>query len=218
MKHALAILLLLAPTGCKRHSPARRTPGAIAHAPRIAVPRAPSPIEIDGESEEDAWHHAARTGDFQDPHGAPMRPFTEAMFSRDDRSLYVHLYAADDDLRAPRVGADGPVWLCDRFRLTFPVAGGDRVIEVTPRGEIADALGGDRAWSSGARAGADTDGTIDDPRDDDEEWVIELQVPLAALGEDAKTGELPILIERNDVGGKEPRRRALGYAAVLVLR
>jgi hypothetical protein len=140
------------------------------------------------------------------------------MFLRDATTLYVHLYAADDDLRSPRVGADGPVWLCDRFRLSFHGGGADRNIEVTPRGEIADSLGNDRSWQSGARAAADTDGTIDDPRDDDEEWVIELAVPLASVGPLAADGSVPITVERDDVGGKGPRQRALRMSAMLVLK
>jgi hypothetical protein len=89
------------------------------------------------------------------------------------------------------------------------------VLEVTPRGALADALGADRAWDSGTRVACDTDGTIDDPRDDDEEWVVELAVPLASLGPIVTTGNVPITIERIDVGGKGPRRRLLPYTAIL---
>ena len=204
--------------------PACRTRPHASSTSRVAplrVPRATGTLDLDGEPDEAAWQRAARTGPFLDGSGAPARPFTEVRFLRDDRALYLHLYAADDDLRCPKVGADGPVWLCDRFRVTFHAADGDRTLEVTPRGELADERTpsgkshADRSWTSHAHLGADSDGTLDDPRDDDEEWAVELAVPLEDVA--AELDHATVTVERVDVGGKDRRRAPLRYDATLVL-
>src|SRR5262249_2916879 len=37
------------------------------------------------------------------------------------------------------------------------------------------------AWESGAEAGVDRDGSIDDATDEDEEWIVEARFPIASL-------------------------------------
>jgi hypothetical protein len=163
---------------------------APAKAPTIAVPRAAAPITIDGHLDEPGWtKRAARTNTFLGKDGAPGRPYADARLAWDETNLYVALYAGDRDVRAARAEHDGPLWLGgDEFRLVFALALGARVvIEVSPSCVVTDARasrGGklDYAWESGARAACDVDGTIDDPSDEDEEWVVELAIPLASLG------------------------------------
>jgi hypothetical protein len=43
--------------------------------------------------------------------------------------------------------------------------------------------------ASGAKVGHDLDGTPNDPRDDDEEWVIEMVTPFASIGLRGVPGE-----------------------------
>jgi hypothetical protein len=109
--------------------------------------------------------------------------------------LYLLLYAADNDIRATVTLADAPLWQEDAFRLAFSLPGDPRarVIYVSPIGTLTDAyVKGDvvdTSWQSGARVGRDVDGTLNDPRDDDEEWVIEMAVPFASLGIHGAAGE-----------------------------
>jgi hypothetical protein len=107
--------------------------------------------------------------------------------------LYVALYAADEDVRAAAVPDDGPLWMGDAFQLAFSATGGERLIDVGPTGRVTDARrtasGLDHAWSAGARVAKDLDGTLDDPRDDDEEWIIEMALPLASLDLAGKPGD-----------------------------
>jgi len=157
----------------------------------LRVPRARGPITIDGEVGDLGWlRAAARTSAF-----APSRPYSDARFvagaDASDPTLYVTLYAADRDVRvAPRAAPDGPLWLDgDEFRLVLVTAAGEQVLEVAPNGVLTDARRApapdarlDYAWQSGARVAHDVDGTLDDGRDEDEEWVIEMAIPLASLG------------------------------------
>lgn len=90
------------------------------------------------------------------------RPYSEALFLSDDQDLLIGLYAADEDVRS----TDG-----------FDVAIATLALRVDVRGRITPAL-------PGARAAVDLDEetTIDRPDDDDEEWAIELAIPLDAIG------------------------------------
>lgn len=151
---------------------------ADASVPReLRVPRAASAVSVDGEPDDAAWHDAARTGAFRTPAGAEARPFSEARFVwRGDR-LYALLYAADEDIETKS----------DAFRLEL----GGRAFDVSPLG-VVTGLGG-------VRAAHDVDGTPDDPKDDDEEWVIELEIPLAALGAEPRAGaRIPAAVRRCD--------------------
>ena len=132
----------------------------IEHAPlpvaTIDVPLARGAIVLDGALHDEAWRDTdARTGPLLSA-GEPARPHADARFVRDGASLWVGVYAADEDVRGG-----------DLFRVTL----GDRVITVTARCDVA----GD------ARAKCDFDGSLDDAVED-EEWAAELATPLAGLG------------------------------------
>jgi hypothetical protein len=151
--------------------------------PRVRVPRAATVPALDGDLEEAIWTgDAARTGPFG------VRPFSEARFAWHNDALFLALYAADEDITSRVREPDAPVWLDDAFRLVFTAGDGtERAIDVSPLGLVTDAQrkgGGafDYAWQSGARVGHELDGTLNDPRDDDEEWVLEMSIPLRSLG------------------------------------
>ena len=189
----------------------RERPPATLH-----VPRATTELVLDGELEEPSWSAgAARTGIFVAPNGEPGRPHSEARFVWRGDTLYVALYAADRDIRASHAPADGPRWLDgDAFELTFSGEDG-RVhitrIEISPDGTVTDAQRTTRgtwdyAWQSGARVGHDTDGTVNEPRDEDEEWVLEVAVPLSAIGVAAEAGARSVYdLRRCDWAPSGPR-------------
>jgi hypothetical protein len=179
------------------------------HIVELRVPRMKASIVLDGDMDDPGWRGAiARTGAFLAPNGTPARPYSDARLVWGDGHLYVALYAADEDVRAEPREPDAPVWLDDAFRLVFTsaanananstVESGDmeRTLDVSALGVVTDAIKSrargsalDYAWQSDAHVSRELDGTLNDARDEDEEWVLELAIPLASLGLEGKRGE-----------------------------
>ena len=169
----------------------------------LHVPRARGTLDIDGETAEPAWQVAiARTGAFVDQAGVAAHPYSDMRLTWDGDNLYLLLYAADEDLEAHQETRDSPVWVEDDFHLFFGNGRDEWTLDVSPRGTLTDGrraaslangYGGarpfDYGWSSGARLGVDIDGTVNDPSDDDEEWVVEMAIPLSSLGLAGHAGE-----------------------------
>jgi hypothetical protein len=130
---------------------------------------------MDGELDESSWDAAARTRGFVRGDGSPARPYSEARITWGDGKLYVVLYAADEDIRHD-----------DTFHLFFDGPSGERGLDVSADGKIVTRLA---SWSALPALGRDADGTIDDPTDDDEEWIVEMAIPLAELGLKGEPGE-----------------------------
>jgi hypothetical protein len=178
----------------KARATARSRERAREPAVELRVPHRVGAIAIDGELEDSAWRTARSTRAFVDPNGEPARPHSEARFLWDENDLYVLLYAADEDIQATHTGPDDAVWEDDAFHLLFDNGEDEIAIDLSARGVVADAkrkVGTtnadgarpfDYAWTSGARVATDVDGTYGDPSDDDEEWVLEVVIPLASLG------------------------------------
>jgi hypothetical protein len=142
----------------------------------LRVPHAAGPIRVDGEVDEPAWQeHIARTGSFRDDSGALARPYSDARAAWDAAtgSLYLTLYAADEDIRT----STGAAGTDDAFELEL----GGTSFRVTADGHAIGA-------PAGVELGLDRDGTANDPADDDEEWVIEMKIPLAAIGLEGRPG------------------------------
>jgi hypothetical protein len=165
-------------------------------APILRVPRIHEAIALEGELEEAAWMTAARTGSFIGEDGQPARPYSDAKFLVDDTHLYLGLYAADEDIQTSSVAHDA-VLGGDVFSIRLqPVGGRAYLIDVSAAGVVSDGVetstgGIDRRWESGTRLGIDRDGTLNQPDDDDEEWVVEMAIPLHALGVSAG-GSAPV--------------------------
>jgi hypothetical protein len=145
----------------------------------VAACRQPSPlastgITIDGELSEPAWNQAALRGIFVDG-GERARPYSEIRLLRAPDRIYVGLYAADEDIRST-----------DAFELDI----GGRALRFDATGHAND---------SHVRAAVDRDGTLDRSDDDDEEWVIEAEVP-------AGPGPVAIRAARCDVTHAGARR------------
>jgi hypothetical protein len=120
------------------------------------------------------------------------------------------LYAGDLDLEGRVKQRDGDVETDDAFHLEFGRGDEVRVISVSVLGTLADSLctssGGarkcDSAWDSGARLAVDRDGSLNKIGDNDEEWVVEMSIPLAKLGlkKAAAGAHLPFSIRRCEMG------------------
>jgi hypothetical protein len=191
----------------------------------LHVPHATAPIPIDAEIEgKKVWEpEAGSTLNLKEDGGSGMVPYTEAKLRWGDGRLYLLLYAGDLDLEGVVKQADGRLADDDAFHLELGPApekpDGVRVVEVSVLGTVADARCGlpmdvgapidiegpgcDRSWESHAVVAVDKDGTVNRAGDNDEEWVVEMALPLDALGlADARPGaRLAFAVQRCEVGG-----------------
>jgi hypothetical protein len=169
------------------------TASAPARPPVLRVPFTKAPLVPSGRFDVNVWAPAVNTHTLLDEHGHGAVPVSEARFLWGGGGLYVFFYAADVDLQVKATQHDGPVWKDDGAVLEFPSAGDRKfVIDVSPTGVVADAIcpldaadvGDARCdlhWESGVRVGTDYDGTINTLGDFDEEWAVEMAVPLASI-------------------------------------
>jgi hypothetical protein len=187
-------------------APSRSAPSAAGEGTGavLRVPHAPGPIVLDGDNDDPGWLRPpgpARTGAFALASGAPARPYSDARLLWGDGYLYVLLYAADDDIRTRD----------DAFRMRLSRGGVQFAIEVSAGGvvrdEARDARGAiDPTWRSGAHVSREIDGTPDDARDTDEEWSVEMAVPLASIGMRGQPGESAgFAVERCDTSSRGAR-------------
>ena len=128
----------------------------------LIVPHATTPIAIDGDWDESDWATHALRGQFHGDDGALARPSSEIRLLRDPSNLIVALYAADEDIAS-----------FDAFDLGV----GALHVRVDAKGNVSPSVPG-----ISAAVGYD-EGTLDDPRDDDEEWVVELTIPISTMSE-----------------------------------
>jgi len=136
------------------------------------IPHTTGAMEIDGEWAEYDWSHTAFRRQFNGDDGQLARPSSEIRLLHDDTNLYVGLYAADGNIQSHE----------DAFDVTIAAV----TVRVDASGQVTPPE---------FRAAVDHDGTLDDPKDDDEEWVIELVIPLARTGH----GSMPVKASRCDV-------------------
>jgi len=195
---------------------ARAAPVTSAGLPRaMHVPRVAAPLVLDGELTEPAWH-ATPVERFLRPDGSDGRPYSEVRFLWSaDGYLHVGLYASDRNIVSAGVGADGPVWRGDSFHLVFSREGVEHSFDFGPAargvvltdGERHGSGAWDYSWQSGARVALDMDeGTVDRPSETDEEWVLEIEIPLASLGLSPSPGaQIDALARRCDLDARGGR-------------
>ena len=97
----LVIALGALAQGCREHASTKPKPqpSATPCVPSVLVARRGSPV-LDGKLDQPVWHEAQATTAFVDEHKDRPVPHTEARASWDESSLYLALYAADDELHA----------------------------------------------------------------------------------------------------------------------
>jgi Carbohydrate family 9 binding domain-like len=156
------------------------------------VHRAPSAITIDGELAEPAWDKAAVTPPFvRSMDGQRATAATEARLLWDDLNLYVAFQCEDTNVSGRFFKDDEQLYTSNVVEI-FVNPSGDSSrydeIEVAPTNALFDAsfTGGPRkgmelAWSSHARHAVHVDGTLNDSRDVDRGWTVELAIPFASL-------------------------------------
>jgi hypothetical protein len=167
-------IVLLALVACGRHDEPPAPPPAPGPPAGNVVAHTTGPIKIDGDWDEPDWPRHAFRAQFVGDDGQLSRPSSELRMLRDDKDLIVALYAADENIET---------------RDAFDFAIGPVSLHVDATGTITPEIAG-----VVAKTGFD-EGTLDDPKDDDEEWVVELAIPLDKIGK----GSLPVKASRCDV-------------------
>ena len=180
----LCSLIAIAACGKKadrsdRSAPAPKAAPKAAPSGPIDVPHPRAPIPIDGEWEMD-WNDRAARAIFHvrgGPPGNEARPYSEMRLLHDGDALLVGLYAADEEIHS------------DEF---FAVKIGALDVHATAGAKLVPPI-------DGAKIGLDVDGTPDHPGDYDEEWKLEISIPIAALGAPSSDGSFSVSVSRCDV-------------------
>jgi hypothetical protein len=182
--------------------------------PVLRVPHVSGNITLDGDTDDPGWVRPpgpARTGAFVFGNEARASPYSEARLVWGGEYLYLALFASDEDIESQTDQPDGPIGQGDAFRVVFSQPGVEYAIDVSPNAVITDSTrrgegGWDLTWSSGAHASRELDGTINLPKDLDEEWAIELAVPLVSIGMKGEPGEnIGLSLRRCDTPKGSPR-------------
>jgi len=186
-------------------------PGAtLAHVPHLR-----GSITLDGDTDDPGWKGPSlRTGTWVGADGVtPVHPHSEARILWGDGFLYMNLYAADEDIKALSKSNDSVSADEDSFHVVFTDATTERSFDFTPLGLVTDAIRPrgsttppDRSWDSHVHVSHEMDGTANDPKDNDEEWVLEIAIPFESLGLLGAAGErIGLAMHRCDVLRKGPR-------------
>ncbi len=166
---------------------------SVAHVPHLRAS-----ITLDGDTDDPGWQGPSlRTGAFVGQDGlSAVHPHSEARLLWGNGFLYLNLYAADEDIRAVGKIPDSLSPDEDSFHLVFTDATSERIFDINPLGVLTDAIRPrgsqeppDRSWSSGTHISHELDGTPNQPRDNDEEWVLEVAIPFESLGLRGSAGE-----------------------------
>jgi hypothetical protein len=159
----------------------------------LRVPFTLASLVPTGRFDVNVWAAGVNTHTLLDAHGKGAVPVSEARFLWGHGQLYMFFYAADVDLQVSTTKHDGPVWNDDGVVLEFPSSDQRKfVIDVSPTGVLADGICPldaddladarcDLRWDSRVRVGTDYDGTINVLGDFDEEWAVEMALPLSSI-------------------------------------
>lgn len=166
--------------------------------------RAPSPVVVDGRLDEAAWKRAAWTADFVDIEGAakPKPRFrTRAKMAWDDEYFYVAAEMEEPHVWATLTEHDSVIFRDNDFEV-FLNPTGDTLnyfeFEINALNTGWDLFlprpykkGGkaDNSWEiPGLKTAVRVDGTLNDPRDRDRGWTVEMAFPWPAFRERAGVG------------------------------
>jgi predicted metalloprotease with PDZ domain len=161
--------------------------------------RAQTPLQIDGRLDDEAWKRAAWTDAFVDIEGdkAPRPRFeTRAKLLWDDRFLYVGARLDEPDVWGTLKEHDSVIFQDNDFEIFIDPDGDNHEyceLEINALNTCWDLLlkkpYRDRGppiseWEiPGLRSAVHVAGTINDPRDADTSWSVELAIPWTALAE-----------------------------------
>lgn len=160
-------------------------------------PRAPKPIVIDGRLDDDAWDAAPWSEWFVDIEGdaRPAPRFqTRMKMLWDDECLYVAAILHEPHIWGTLTARDSIIFQDNDFEIFIDPDGDTRnyyEFEINALGTIMELTmdkpyheGGNYALGThlpGIRTAVYLDGTVNDPRDVDRSWSVEVALPWAGL-------------------------------------
>jgi hypothetical protein len=161
--------------------------------------RAQGPLKIDGLLDETAWSQAAWSEPFLDIEGErkpPPRHRTRVKMLWDDEALYIGAWLDEPHVWATLTQHDSVIFKDNDFEVFLDPDGDSHLygeLELNALNTTWDLLlpkpyknGGKAidAWEiTGLRTAVHVDGTINDPRDIDRGWSVEIAWPWKSLGE-----------------------------------
>ena len=201
MRVALAIVLAslaLAPLAIPQPAkPAEFVPKP--HPKGYVCPKFAKPPVIDGKLDDDAWKAAPWSDDFVDIEGEKKpKPHhrTRMKMLWDDTALYIAAELDEPDVWATLTKHDDIIFLDPDFEVFIDPDGDNHLygeLEVNARNTTWDLLltkpyrdGGKaiHAWEiAGLKTAVHIDGTLNDPKDKDRGWTVEIAWPWASLKE-----------------------------------
>jgi len=164
---------------------------------RYTIGRANSPIRIDGRLDDDAWSNAAWTSDFVDIQGGDHtspRFRTRVKMLWDDQYLYIAAELEEPHVWATLTEHDSVIFHDNDFEVFLNPSGDGRnyfEFEINALNTGWDLFlpkpyseGGkaDNSWDiPGLLTAVQVDGTLNDPRDRDRGWTVEIAFPWSAF-------------------------------------
>ena len=140
----------------------------------LRIPHLTGAITLDGDMDDPGWVRPpgpARTGEFLLQNGKPARPHTHGRLVWGGEYLYMAVLASDEDIKSD-----------DAIHIVFSQGDVEYAIDVSPKAVITGSI-------RGVHASSEIDGTIDNPKNFDEEWSLELAIPFESIGMKGERGE-----------------------------
>jgi len=166
---------------------------------RVIVPKIKQNITIDGVLDEKAWSKAATLAPFSYNDGSGMgRESTKVLIGYNDESLYLAWICKDSDILATYRNRDDKLWeeevaeffitpdkLTKYFELQWNPLGTifDAIIHNTLKENgLSKGIKGDWDWTAkGMEAAVKVDGTVQNSKDADKQWLVEVKIPFKSL-------------------------------------
>jgi len=170
-----------------------------------AVLRASAPVAVDGKLDEVAWRRAAYTDDFVLlATGARGELRTRVRMLWTDTHWYLAWTMEDPDVHAEMAERDARVFQEDSVELFVDPDGNERnyaQVIANARGTVMDQMvnkapsaGGfeSLSWTlEGLAVAVSVEGTANNSKDKDQQWVCEMAIPFASLASLAGTAGIP---------------------------
>jgi hypothetical protein len=169
--------------------------------------RAPVPVVIDGNLDEDVWTKVSWSDNFVDIEGAPrLKPRfrTMAKMLWDDQYFYIGAYLEEPQIWATLTERDTIIFQDNDFEVFIDPDGDTHnyyELEMNALNTVWDLFlvkpyrdGGPaiHAWNIfGLKTAVKTSGTINDPKDTDKAWMVEIAMPWEILKEAASPKSAP---------------------------
>jgi len=159
--------------------------------PTYTVQRSIDPIKIDGVLNEKTWQKAASTDTWPTVRGQDPGSFrTKAQVTWDDKTLYLAITVADTDVKASRTVHDSDVFNEDCVELFITEQNNKDILpsyleyEINALGTRFDAyvlqpMRAVAGWDSkGWKSAIKINGTLNNSKDVDRGWVVEMSIPF----------------------------------------